>query len=171
MPKVTKRVAAKDYPHNGISKGDEYYYWAIKLQRGGLVRRSKTYPKRSQLTMSDFLGPAYDLDDAIADCTSPDDLRALADDVRTLGGEQQDKLDNMPEGLQQGSTGEMIQERVDNCESWADEIEAASDALENAISEIDDAEANPSEDDGEREYDRERADALRDAIEASGMQF
>ena len=50
MPRVyTVNAARKDYPDDGISKGDTYYYW--KFNYGSKVK-SKTYPKRSQLTRS-----------------------------------------------------------------------------------------------------------------------
>lgn len=176
MPRVHHRKAAKDYPKFGIAKGEMHYQWKIKLQRGGIEYRQKTPPKRSQLTASEFLGQAYDLDDSIAEATDFDGLRVVAEEVRALGEEQQEKLDNMPEGFQQGSTGELIQERIDGCKEWASEIESAADELEQALTEIDEAEAGADDDedageDEDRDFEQERADALANAIEASGMQF
>jgi hypothetical protein len=43
--------------------------------------------------------------------------------VEQLRDETQEKLDNMPEGLQQGPTGELLQARVDGLESWKDELD------------------------------------------------
>jgi hypothetical protein len=154
MPRVHHRKARKDYPNQGIEKGDMYYTWAIKMQRGGIVKRSKTYPKRSQLTLSDFLGQAYDLDDAVQEAPDIDTLRALADDIRSLGQEQQEKLDNMPEQLQYAASGELLQERIDQCEEWADSVEAACDEYENEIDDDDDL----SDDDKCEAFDRIRGD-------------
>ncbi len=46
----------------------------------------------------------------------------------------------MPQGLQQGSTGELLQARVDACESAADEIESIAQKLGERLSEIEEAE-------------------------------
>jgi len=56
-----------------------------------------------------------------------DDLKQEVDDaasqIRELGEEQEGKLDNMPDGLREGPTGEMLQNRYDECERMADELE------------------------------------------------
>lgn len=49
MPRVHRQKAAKDYPEHGIAKGDTYYRWAFRY---GGKRKSKTYPRPSQLTQS-----------------------------------------------------------------------------------------------------------------------
>lgn len=130
MPKVKKiNRAGKDYPQFGIKKGDAHYVWSIKMQRGGLVRRSKTYPRPSQLTLSDYKVQAHQLNERIEDFDSDiiSDAESFRDELlseaESLRDEQQDKLDNMPEGLQQGSTGEQIQERIDALESFIGELE------------------------------------------------
>jgi uncharacterized protein YicC (UPF0701 family) len=174
VPRVHQRKAAKDYPSDGIAKGETYYTWSIKLQRGGLVKRSKTYPKPQQLTTSEYRIAVLDLIDRINDAEDIDALRSVADDIRELANEQQEKLDNMPEGLQQGATGELIQERQQECESWADDVDAACDQLESTLSDIDDeeAEANPeNEDDEARDFESERMDALQEAKNESAPSF
>lgn len=128
MPRVHQLTANKDYPDKGIKKGDKYYKWTTRPGgRGkGIVHRQLTYPRPQQLTSSDFLIQMYDLQDRIndVDVTSLEDERDnIAEDIRALGDEQQNKLDNMPEGLQQGSSGEMLQSRVDGCEAWASDVE------------------------------------------------
>jgi hypothetical protein len=143
MPKVLTKKAAKDYPDAGIKKGESYYSWSMKVPSGGgwysAKRRSKTYPSRSQLTTSAFLGAVYAAQDSIDAADDPDVLRAVAEEIRDLGTEQEEKFENMPEGLQQGSTGQLLEERRDGCESWADEIEQAADDWEHAISDYEDA--------------------------------
>lgn len=154
MPRVHKLTAAKDYPDKGIKKGDTYYKWTTRPGgRGkGIVHRQATYPKRQQLTSSDFLIQVYDIEDRIADLVADDALEgerdSIVDDIRALAEEQSEKLSNMPEGLQQSPTGEILQERADACEAWASEIEAVTipdegdegdnyeDALQQAVEEI-----------------------------------
>lgn len=125
------KSARKAIKGTGIKKGDSYYWWKFRY---GDKQVSKTPPRRSQLTQSDFLGQLYDLEDQLADLVADnylddpsalkDDIQQIADDVRALGGEQADKLSNMPDSLQQGPTGEMLQSRADGCDAWADELEA-----------------------------------------------
>lgn len=124
MPRVHKRKAAKDYPDNGIAKGDTYYYTKMKAgPRSSRVLRSKTPFRRSQLTGSEYLGTLYDIEDDQAKLDSLDDASDIAERYRTLGEETQEKFDNMPDGLQEGDTGQMLQERADACEAAATEIE------------------------------------------------
>lgn len=123
MARPVQRKANKDYPQNGIKKGDTYWYVKIKQQRGGIVKRSLTPFKRSQLTTSDFLGQLYDWQDELGNLSDMDSAQGLADTIRELGEEQQGKFDNMPEGLQQGDTGQMVEARAQACEAAAGEIE------------------------------------------------
>lgn len=124
MARPVQRTARKDYPANGIVKGDKYWFCAIKTgPRSSRTLRQLQPFRRSQLTSSDYLAQLYDWEDSLAALASMDDAQNLADTIRQLGEEQQEKLDNMPEGLQQGDTGQMIQERIDACENAASEIE------------------------------------------------
>lgn len=119
----------------GIKVGDSYYWW--KFKRGG-KRWSATPPKRSQLTQSNFYASVYDLeDDVISNASADDGLAGVRDDVTStlqeIADQCQESLDNMPEGLQQGSTGELLQERIY--------------AMESAISEFDGLELDEPDDD------------------------
>lgn len=154
MPKVHHiKRAQKDYPDIDVKKGEPYYRWSIKLQRGGLVRMSKTPPKRSQLTVSEFYGTLYSIqeDNEFAKCGSFEELAAMKDDVvgqlEELRDQQQEKLDNMPEGLQQGSTGELLQERYD--------------ALDSAISELENVDIPESDEEKPDETKDDEADDLQ----------
>lgn len=133
MPRVHHRKAAKDYPAYGIAKGDLYYYTKIKTgPRSSRVLRSKEPFKRSQLTSSEFLSQLYDIEDSLAALTDIGEARDLAESLRELGQEQQDKLDNMPEGLQGGDTGELLRTRAEGCETAADSIDEIVDEWETA---------------------------------------
>lgn len=154
MPKVTfVKSARKANPRYGIEVGDSYYHWAFMVGgRGGPKICSKTRPTRAQLTNSDFLKGLYDIfDEEIGgvekalndpnvgvdfDCVA-DDLEQIAERLRELGGEQREKFDNMPEGLQQGDTGQMLEQRADGCEAAADEMDSAISDLRTKLEELD----------------------------------
>lgn len=132
MPKVNfVKCSRKDWG-GGINIGDSFYWWKIRLQRGGIVRRSKEYPRPSQLTASEYKSPAYlineNLEDAIKAASCLEDLEEARDDAvsaaEELRDEQQEKLDNMPEGLQSSDTGQLIEERIAALESFISDLES-----------------------------------------------
>jgi hypothetical protein len=125
MPRVHHvKKARKDNPVAKV--GEPYYWW--KFRHGG-KKFSKTYPKQSQLTQSEFLSQAYALNETLADLASEsiDELRMdaeqIASDFRQLGEEQEEKLYNMPDSLQEGPTGELLQQRRDDCDDIAQQLE------------------------------------------------
>lgn len=131
MARPEHRTARKDYP--GIAKGEKYWFVQIKTgPRSSRILRQKSPFNRSQLTSSDYLSQLYSWEDSKAEISSMDDAQEFADTVGNLGEEQREKFDNMPEGLQQGDTGQMIEARAEACE-------AAKDAIEEIISEWEDA--------------------------------
>ncbi len=124
------KKAQKDNPKAGIKKGEPYYWW--KFRRGG-KHYSKTPPRQSQLTQSEFLSQLYGLEeqldgyqpggfDTVADLES--DIQSIIEDLENLKSETEDKLGNMPEGLQQGDTGQLLQERIDGVDNLVSELEA-----------------------------------------------
>jgi hypothetical protein len=124
------KAARRRYPQSecgipgGIKQGQSYYWWKFKR---GSKHFSLTPPKRSQLTQSAFYSQLYEIEDRIADLTAssdlPSEVEGIAEELRSLAEECQGSLENMPESLQQGPTGEMLQERIDACEGAADELE------------------------------------------------
>ena len=124
MPRVHHvKKARKDNPV--AKKGEDYYWWQFAFRRKSY---SKTPPRRSQLTMSSFLGQLYDLQDSFdqrfIDIDNIDgDIQQLIDELQQMGDECQDSLDNMPEHLQDTSdSGVMLTERIENMDSWISEI-------------------------------------------------
>lgn len=123
------KKARKDGPEgSGVKKGDSYYWWAfMQGGRGGPKHYSKTRPRPSQLTQSEFLGTFGDIEDEIGALPADDSLEGsvgdIASRIRELGEEQSSKKENMPDGLQEGATGELLQERADKCGEIADELE------------------------------------------------
>ena len=155
MPRVHALKARKAYPDIDVAKGDMYYKWSTRMTVGksyvSRIHRSKTPPSRSQLTSSAFYQAIYS---AFGDTkiNEPQDVRDLAETVREIGQEEQSKLDNMPEGLQQGSTGELLQERIDACETSADELDSLADEWETAESDHEELEGEDKEN---SDYDAE----------------
>lgn len=128
MPRVHSQVAAKDYPDQGIKKGDTYYSWTFKNRVGRGTRvMSRTPPKASQLTRSEYLSQALSLQERVealeANENLPGEVEEIIGDLRSLADEQDEKFNNMPEGLQQGDTGQLLETRRDNTNSFADELE------------------------------------------------
>jgi len=134
MPRVNTQVAAKDYPDQGIKKGDTYYSW--KFRFGGAYK-SKTMPRPSQLTQSKLSG-AYAaqeaLEDAIGEASCIDDITSAIEscvsDINDVAQEYRDSKENMPEGLQEGPTGQECEEKADALEEYASELESAKDEIE-----------------------------------------
>lgn len=135
MARVTQHTAAKDAPKAcpQAKKGEVYYGWKTRMkgQRDGVFRCTVGRPpKASELTSSEYLSRVYEIQEEIAEATaeSIDDFESMRDGwveaIRELGDEQGEKFDNMPDGLQQGDTGQLLEERRDECEAWADELEA-----------------------------------------------
>ena len=131
MPKVEVRKARKDYPNSGIKAGDTYYYTKLKLQRGGQIKRSLKPFKPSQLTNSPFKSGWLAMQEDWEDSDKGGDaIRAAAEALTSLGEEARGSFDNMPEGLQQGETGQQLEARADACENAASELESLADEFE-----------------------------------------
>lgn len=119
MPRVYTRTAGKDYPAQGIQKGDTYYAWSFYRQA---ERKSKTYPKPSQLTNVDTeatMLAAYEVDGFY----SPEDVRTLIEALEEARDGEQEKFDNMPEGFQQGDQGQRIEAHVSALEDAISSLE------------------------------------------------
>lgn len=131
MPRVHHRKARKDYPDHGIAKGDMYYTAKIKLQRGNRVVRSLKPLRPSQLTNSPFKSGYFAAQEEWdTSSKKAEDARGLAEALADLANECQESFENMPEGLQQGDTGQMLENRASECESKQGDIEGFADELE-----------------------------------------
>lgn len=121
MPRVHfVKSARRDYPEQGIKKGESYYWWKFRYASKS---RSKTRPTPRQLTRSEFWITIYDLQDELAQCTDSSVLEDIVQRIRELSDEQEEKKNNMPDSLQQGPTGELLQNRADELSGWADELD------------------------------------------------
>ncbi len=141
MPaKVKKVTAQKDYPQFGILRGEEHYFWQLFTNGRGYPQRSKTAPRPSQLESSEYLIQYYSLREEAEDLSGgaePEDIESLISSVEQLQSETQDKLSNMPDGLRNGDTGVLLQERVDELEEWLA-------ALRDIEQQVDESEPDPA---------------------------
>lgn len=156
--------ARKDVPGTDIKAGESYYWW--KFKRGG-KHFSRTAPRRSQLTQSAFYATIYDIEDEIANAEAGDGLKDFAEDIawrlREAGEECQNSLDNMPEGLQQGATGELLQERVSAMEAAADEFESLElDEPNDDDLDLPERAEDESDDDFEKRFEKAREEAVQE---------
>lgn len=159
-----------------IKKGDSYKWW--KFRYGGKRIRCAApacHPKPSDLTQSAFLGTLYDIQETLSEGIGTDDLgemagalRDAAEQFRDLGGECQGSLENMPEGLQQGDTGQLLQDRSDRCEEIADELESAADEIDTKAQELEDEQAFEDFKEG---FDREEGESDTDYNDRARDEF
>lgn len=126
LDKIDRTIPKDENDRVFIEKGESYWWWAFK---NGGKHLSKTKPKASQLTQSNYLSQLYDLQDRIGEVTaeSPEDLESIVDEIKSdlenLKDETQGSLDNMPESLQYSPTGELLQERIDSLDNAISEFE------------------------------------------------
>ena len=127
------KKARKDYPEANIKRGESYYWWKFNFSR--TVHRSKTAPKRSQLTQSDFLATIYGIEDTISNLNTEGDLedevQSIISELECLRDECEDRLSNMPDQLQEGSSsGQLLQERTEYIDEMISELESAETELD-----------------------------------------
>jgi predicted enzyme involved in methoxymalonyl-ACP biosynthesis len=145
--------AAKDYPSHKIKKGEMYYWWAFRF---GGKRISKTQPRRSQLTQSEFFGNMYDAEDELSDAISAfrndhdfeefaSACESIAENVRGYGEECDEKRSNMPDSLQDSETGQLLETRNDECNTIADDLESAAGEIRDCAVEESDHEDTPDQ--------------------------
>lgn len=168
MPRVTfVKSARKDNPV--AKKGESYYWWKfMQGGRGGPKRYSKERPKQSQLTQSEFWGAIYGLRESHEDTPAYDDLESSAEEIKgeleSIRDETQGKYDNLPDGLQQGQSGELLQTRIDSVDNAISEIEGIDfDPFDE--SDIDPVDEDKIKEDLDVEEGEDAEEALKAAIE------
>lgn len=169
MPRVHHvKKARKAQPEHGIEVGDSYYWWEIKLQRGGIKRVSKTYPRRSQLTNSPYKQAAFDIEDDAGKLTvasDPADLDDIVSRIQELLDEQEGSLSNMPDSLQSGSVVEerveLLQGVISDLESAAEDYRTAHDELEALGGDEGGGDGNPEEDEEDADLEDQRESATQ----------
>jgi len=123
------KSARKPNPAAGIEIGDSYYWWQLYKRP---KQYSKTYPKPSQLTQSEFLIQIYDwheqgvieYSEGLTETEISAAIQELVSEIGELRDETQEKYDNMPEQLQCSATGELLEQRVLDLDIWINELES-----------------------------------------------
>jgi len=131
LPRVIHvKKARKAQPEIGVAVGEPYYHWSRMIGGRGQKFKSKERPTRQQLTGSPFMSQLFDLEDlqAAIIANGYDDVEAyveqLVGEIRSLQDDTQGSFDNMPDSLQQGETGQLLEERAAALEAWAIELES-----------------------------------------------
>jgi hypothetical protein len=129
MPKVYAKKARKDYPAQGISRGDVYYEWAFYRQK---PQKSLTPPTRAQLTQSEWRAGVYEVYDAERDWGSitPDEVREAAEQLQEAADAADEARENMPENLQDSEQGQMLEQACADIEQASADLEALADEME-----------------------------------------
>lgn len=123
-------------------------------------------PRPSEL-MSGFAGEVQaaieSMEDDLSSATTPSDLGTAlecgASTIQDLASETREKFDNMPDGFQQGDTGQLLESRADALDEWASELESAAPEME------EDKEEGVTDEEwleGRRERAQEAVDSFQD---------
>lgn len=129
--------ALKTYRGTGIKKGQPY--WHYKHYRGPKVRCKNQPPRSAYLTTSPFVKAMMNLEDRTEELKSNtdkdyavDELRSIADEVREVGETCREGHENMSGNFPNGCpTLDLMQSRIEACETIASKLDDAADELEN----------------------------------------
>lgn len=112
--------------NSAVKRGEPYYWWKFGFSE---KLYSKTAPKRSQLTQSDYKGCVYDLQDSISDYEigDPDQFSdmifELTEQIIDMRDQCKESLDNMKENLHVAPNGMLLKARIASCEFVLAELE------------------------------------------------
>lgn len=157
MPRVhVVKKAAKAHKKFGIKKGDTYYWWYAPRTHRSRTRapiiKSLKKPRASQLTASEYLKTLLsiqeDIEEERAKVCDEESLRALGSwllmdkvqELRDLAEDQESKLENLPEGLKDAPTGELLRDRMYACNEAADQLDTVANDFESFEQGSDDGE-------------------------------
>jgi hypothetical protein len=130
LTKIDRTIPADKKDQIMINVGESYWWWQFPHSP---IYYSKTRPKRSQLTRSEFYSWLFDMeDDTIGafelpediEDYKPEDLEATRDEwvgeIESQKEELESRLDNMPDGLRDSS---VLNERIEGLDSWIGDLE------------------------------------------------
>ena len=98
-----------------VKRGDPYYWWKLPF---GEKTVSATYPARSQLTNSDYLGCVFDLEDQVyeIEVDNAEDFEAMLEEVTEVISDIQEQVqanyDNMAPMLHAAPNGRLLAQRL-----------------------------------------------------------
>lgn len=129
MAKCYTQKARKEYKCGKCGKvinPGETYFRIEAPHMPTKYRCSCCRPERSELTESEYLQWLYSLQDHLTetyDLESEDAKQELYDELENMRDELQERYDNIPESLQDGSAGEMLQDRISSLEDAMNELD------------------------------------------------
>lgn len=152
------KKAMKDYPEIGVKKGESYYWWQHFRQH---KQMSKERPPQSRTAGSEYARSVFALVEELETWQgewTESDRDELVGSLEEIRDQEQDKYDNMPEGLQQGDTGMLLEDRVAALDEWISELENI------------DFEEQEEEEEGEEEEEKEEKESPLEIALASAIQ-
>lgn len=164
MAKLTKQKARKEYIcykcNRTIAIGEEYQKIVAMYRNPKTVCCSCKVP-RSELTSSEYYAWLYDLQDNMT-LETIEDMQQLLDDIEYQKSELEDKYYNIPEQLQDGEAGSILQERIDNLDEVYDELESIMSEIENVDESDLDTEIKECDFSSTEEYEEAISNALEE---------
>lgn len=168
MAKIEKPKARKEYKCSKCGetiKVGETYLKGTPFRRPPVIRCTKCGLRNWELSSSEYTQGVG----RVCDCWEEDygcdenTAQSIADELSNILDNTQDSLDNMPEGLQEGDTGQLLQERIDCLDDVISELESIDyeSIKENAK---DDVDAEEGTDEYETELEEKTKEALTDTI-------
>lgn len=135
-----------------IKAGDEYYEWQHRHAPPSRQHASHGAPRQSELCtgkMSAVYAAVESIEDAVGNARRMNDISGLADalnnassEVSQVKEEYEESLGNMPEQLQTSGTGEEIQNKIDELETFISELDDAATDCESFDGELTDMDAD-----------------------------
>lgn len=176
IERIKKSARGKDLKCSKCGKpinvGDEYLK-ATPYKRSPIIRCTSCGLKSYETSGSEYVKECGSLVEDWRDSFSAnaDGVSEIVSTLEDLRDQCQESLDNMPEALQSGDTGQMLQDRIDNLESVIEELnnideeDCRSEAEEEVATDM--GEYDPDSDDYKSEEDYQNAfdEALDDKTE------
>lgn len=136
LVKSARKECKDTFTGETIKVGESYYWWNIRFQGRKI---SKNPPKSGQLTQSEFWQTVYGIQEEIealvADETIIGKLGSIKDEIDTLKDETGDKLNNIPDNLQNSQTAELLQSRVNLLQAWYDNFDGIDTDIDSELNE------------------------------------
>lgn len=100
-----------------VKAGETYYSWGIWGETK--LRISTTYPNRNQLTISEYKLKIYDIEDKMF---LNKDIHTAIEEIWDYIRELEDKVNRLPDHLQNKHVGKLLGDRIYELRSWAKTI-------------------------------------------------
>ena len=164
MAKIEKPKARKEYKCSKcgeVIKIGDTYLKGTPFRRSPVIRCTKCGLRSWELSSSDYVQGVG----RICDCweedygCDEDTAQSIADELDSIKDQCQDSLDNMPEGLQEGDTGQLLQDRIDSLDLAVSDLEGID---YGTLKE--DAEINLDVEEGDENYEEELEEATKESL-------